>query len=85
MKEPEFSKRIEHLNGVLKKAAEHYHAQYFSLWELSSNEEGEYTDYQYYDERNIKIRAPDGIHLSRKGAEYIVSYFLNFLKETGII
>lgn len=70
MREPRFSKRIEHVNRVMRAGCEASGGTYLSIWELSGKD-GEYSNAIELDGARHLLRDSDGVHFTRSGAIYM--------------
>jgi uncharacterized protein len=72
MRDPKFTRKMERLNRVQRRAAEDAGAMWISVWEMTSTAKGEYlTEIEWQGERGL-LRAIDGVHYRTLGARYIV-------------
>lgn len=75
MRDPEFSRKASHLNAVIKSAAvSHSCIRYIDLQEPRTDTA--YTAYASLGLRQIKVRAPDGIHFTTEGAKLLSASLL---------
>lgn len=70
MKNPRFSRRIEHVNGVIRASVEASGGSYLPLWELSG-QGGAYSNAIELDGAAELLRQSDGVHFTRPGAIYM--------------
>ncbi|MBX3197936.1 MAG: DUF459 domain-containing protein [Labilithrix sp.] len=71
MREPRFSKRIEHVNAITSARAQKSGASFISTWDLSADPRGEYTNSIRLDGASHLLRSSDGVHFTREGAVYM--------------
>lgn len=65
--------RVQHMNGIFEATmAGHDNRHFIETWSTLATPEGEYTDHLTIDGKKARIRADDGVHLTVKGAHYMV-------------
>jgi uncharacterized protein len=85
MKESGFRKRIAHLNEVVRVAVEHAAqedgalVQFLSVHDLTADADGNYMEITEVRGRRRIIRATDGAHLTRDGAELVAAQIVEIL------
>ncbi|MBD3166310.1 DUF459 domain-containing protein [bacterium] len=81
MRDEGLAERVGHVNRITRKHVLQHGARYFSLWELTSDEEGNYVSSLTIDKRTHLLRLTDGIHLSRPGARYVTDEIATYLEK----
>jgi hypothetical protein len=87
MKDGTYGARMARLNEVYEEvAAEHDGVTYVDSWTLFAGEDGEYSAYLAGDDgQRVRMRQPDGIHLTRAGADLLAARVLEVVrKDWGI-
>jgi len=88
MKESGFRKRIAHLNEVVRVAVEHAAqedgalVQFLSVHDLTAAADGSYMEIAEVRGRRRIIRATDGAHLTRDGADLVVGQIVEILSHS---
>ena len=88
MKESGFRKRISHLNEVVRVAVEHAAqedgalVQFLSVHDLTADADGSYMEIAEVRGRRRIIRATDGAHLTRDGADLVAGQIVEILSRS---
>lgn len=70
---PKLNARIRHMNKIYRaEMAVRRHALFIDTWRELVDDEGEFTSHLAVDGKRTRVRAADGIHLSRTGAHMLV-------------
>lgn len=73
MKPTKLHARVQHMNTIFRgEMAIRRNAHFLDVWRALSPD-GAYTDYVDIEGTRTKVRAGDGVHLSRNGAHYLVA------------
>jgi uncharacterized protein len=75
MRNERFSADVVKLNELYKERVEKAGAHYIDIWDAFADENGEYDAYgPDIDGQNAKLRAADGIHLTKAGARKVAQF-----------
>jgi len=87
MRPEPFRERVQRVNEIYReRMTEREGASFIDVWNVLANEDGEYADRIYLEPEQegarrtkVRVRASDGIHLSRAGAQRLTDHVLNVL------
>lgn len=66
--------RVGHMNDLFRaEMAIRPRAHFVDIWPLLADSHGKYNDHVKIDGKKVRVRAQDGVHLSRRGAHHLVS------------
>lgn len=80
MRSKKFSRKMQHLNKIQKKAAEEKGAVWISTWAWTSDKKGQYRKSIKLGKKRGLMRTSDGIHYSRLGARVVINNFMKALE-----
>jgi hypothetical protein len=74
MRPTKLHSRVAHMNDIYRaEMAIRPNAHFIDIWPILANGEGKYADHVKVDGKKVRVRAQDGVHLSRSGAHHLVS------------
>lgn len=83
MRLPKLHERVGHLNALFEtEMAIRPHGRYLDVWSLLADRRGNYTDKLMVRGKKAKIRAADGVHLTRWGGQAVVDGLEPFIADT---
>lgn len=86
MQSPKFSKNIQHVNEIMAERARHAGSGFLSIWDLSADPSGGYTNSIELDGKKRLLRESDGVHFTRDGAIYMARKVGEWLeREQGFV
>ena len=66
--------RVAHMNDIYRaEMAVRERCHFIDIWPLLADDKGRYADSVTVDGKRVRVRASDGVHLSRSGAHHLVS------------
>jgi hypothetical protein len=73
MRPSKLHKRVGHMNDIYRaEMAIRPRAHFVDIWPLLADAAGKYTDHVKIEGKRVRVRAQDGVHLSRSGAHHLV-------------
>jgi hypothetical protein len=73
---------MKKVNSLTKQGVESNESAFFlDIWLLLANEEEEYSDFLTIEDKLVRIRTQDKIHMTRKGGEIIANKFIELIDE----
>ncbi len=86
MKPSKLHGRVSHMNTIYRaEMAIRPQATFIDIWRTLAKADGGYTDHIEVEGKRARVRAGDGVHMSRTGAHYLADYVqLEFLDALGL-
>lgn len=72
---PKLRARVERMNEIYRDAmSKRANRHFVDLWRVLANRDGTYTKFLQVGKKRVQVRADDGVHLSRAGANVVVDH-----------